>query len=113
MKTISHEYHFSEKGQNAQTPDQIDEADYRSGVERKSEKRMGKAAMMGETEGRTAETAEYVEIGRLGGERKGERSQRSLAVESGAAQARAREEMRYGFQGLRILFGCVHNCQPR
>jgi hypothetical protein len=73
---------------------------------------MSEAAMMGETESRTAEAAQNIEIGRLGGERKSKRSQRRLAVESSAAQARAHEEMRYRFQGLRILFGCVHNCQP-
>ena len=59
------------------------------------------------------EAPKYIEVWRLRSKRERKRGQRSLAVESGAAQARAREEMRYRFQGLRILFGRVNNCQPR
>ena len=72
-----------------------------------------KATMMRETEGRAAEAAEDVEIGSLRGERESERGQRGLAVESGAAHARAGQEMGDWFQVLGILFGCARNCQQR
>jgi len=59
---------------------------------------VGEAAMMGEGEGWTAEAAEDIKIGSLGGERQRKRGQRRLAVESGAAQACAGQEMGDGFQ---------------
>ena len=77
---------------SAQTPDQIDEADYYGGVEWKSEEGVGEAAMVGEGEGRATEAAEDVQVRSLGGERERERGQRRLAVESGAAQACASRE---------------------
>ena len=54
--------------------------------------------MMGESEGRAAEAAEDVQIGSLGGERERERGQRGLTIKSGAAHARARQEMGDRFQ---------------
>ncbi len=96
---------------STQKPDEIDEADYYGGVEWNSEERMGEAAMMGETEGGAAETAEDVQIGSFRGESECERSQRGLAVESGAAHACAGEKVGNRFQGLRILFGCEGKCQ--
>ena len=61
---------------------------------------MRKAAMMSEPEGGAAEAAEDIEIGSLRGERERERGQRGFAVESGTAQARARQKMGDGFQGV-------------
>jgi hypothetical protein len=62
--------------------------------------------MVGEAEGRAAETSEDIEIGSLGGEREGQRGQRCLAVQPGTSQARAGQEVSDGFQAiLRILFG--------
>ena len=55
--------------------------------------------MMSKSERRPAESsAEHVEIRRFCGKRERECSQRSFAVESGAAEACAGKEVGYGFQ---------------
>jgi hypothetical protein len=56
--------------------------------------------MVSETERVTTEAGEDVEIGSFGGEREGERGQRGLAIQPGAAHAGAGEEMGDGFQGI-------------
>lgn len=61
---------------------------------------MGESAMMGEAESRSADAAEDVEVWRFGGERQRERGQRSLAIESGAPQACAGQEVGNGFQAV-------------
>src|SRR5277367_1289767 len=69
---------------------------------------MGEAAMMGERKGGTAEAAEHVKIGRFGSQGESEGSQGGLAIESGAPQASAGQEVGDGFQGLDgfYLGGC-------
>jgi hypothetical protein len=68
--------------------------------------------MMREAERGAAEAAEDVEVWSFGGERERERGQRGLAVEPGASQARASQEVGNGFQSVkRILWGRVRECQ--
>ncbi len=62
---------------------------------------MGKAAMMGEAKSGAADSAEHIEVWRFGGERERERGQRGLAVESGASQAGAGQEVGDGFQAVK------------
>ena len=84
------------------TPKSMEDVDKRHdecGDENASHKRMRKAAMVGETEIVSAKAADDVKIRRFGGKRERQRGIGSLAVESGAAQVRAEEEMGYGFQG--------------
>ncbi len=70
----------------AQAPDPIDKGHYGGGHNRHTKKRVGEAAVVVEGEGRASETAEYVEVGGFGGKRESERSERGLAIESGAAR---------------------------
>ena len=67
---------------------------------------MGKSAMVGESERRaTNHAGNNVEIRGFGGEGQRERGQSRLAVESGASQAGAGQEVGDGFQAVRgILF---------
>jgi hypothetical protein len=58
-----------------------------------------------------SKACEYVEVGSFGGERKGQRSQRCLAVESGAPQTRAGQKVGDGFQVARSIAGCEKNLQ--
>jgi hypothetical protein len=53
---------------------------------------------MGEAEGRTAQTAEYVQIGSFGGQRKRGGCQCSFPIQSGTPQARSSQKVGYGFQ---------------
>ena len=86
-------------------PQEIDEADYYHGIKRNPEEGMGEAAVVSEAKGPAAKTSNDVEIRRLCGERQRERGERRLAVESGAPQARAGQEVGDGFQAVReILF---------
>ncbi len=63
--------------------------------------------MVGEAEGGTAQAAENIEIGGFGGEREGERGQRGLAVEAGASEAGAGQEVGQGFQAVGRFYGVV------
>lgn len=54
--------------------------------------------MVIEAEGRTAEAAENVEVGRFRGERERSCGERGFAVQPGAAHIRAEQEMGDGFQ---------------
>jgi len=58
--------------------------------------------MVIEGEGRPAEAAENIEVGGFGGQRERRRRKRGLAVEAGAAEVRAEEEMGDGFQGMSL-----------
>jgi hypothetical protein len=94
------------------SPQQIDEADHHDSVDWHAEERMRKATMMREPERRAAETAEDVQVWSFGGERERKRSQSSLAVEPGASQAGAGQEVGDGFQAVkRILWARVRECQ--
>ena len=59
---------------------------------------MREAAVVGEAEGASGESGDDVEVGGFGGQRKGKRGIGGFAVESGAAQVGAEEEMGCGFQ---------------
>ena len=60
---------------------------------------MRKAAVMGESENRSAEkTADDVEVGSFGGEGERGGGQRGLAVETGSSQRRAEKKVSDGFQ---------------
>ena len=61
---------------------------------------MREAAMVGETEGGAADAAEDIEVWGFGGEGERERGERGLAVESGASQACAGQEVGDGFQSV-------------
>ncbi len=66
---------------------------------------MRKSAVMREAESSPAETAQDVEIGRLGSQRKSERGERRLAIESGASDTRAGQKVCDRFQAVNcILF---------
>ena len=67
---------------------------------------MGKAAVMREAEGTTRDTAEYIQIRSLRGKGKRQRSQRGLAIEAGAAQARSGQKVGDGFQEVRGILVC-------
>ena len=82
----------------AEAPDPVDKRDHGGGDERYSKKRVGKAAVMIQPEGGTAEAAQDIEIGGLGSEGEGERGERGLAIEAGAAQVGAEQEVGDGFQ---------------
>ena len=58
--------------------------------------------MVIECEGGSAETAEYVEVGGFGGERKRSGGKRCFAIQAGAAEVRTEEEMGDGFQGMSL-----------
>ena len=85
----------------SKTPYEVHESDYRQGVERHSDEGMGESAMVGEAEGRAAKSADHVEVGRFGRQRQSERGQRRLAVQSGASQAGAGQEVSKRFQAVR------------
>jgi hypothetical protein len=57
--------------------------------------------MVREAESGPAQTAEDIEIWCFGGERERECRQRGLAIESGASQARAGQEVSDGFQAIK------------
>lgn len=73
----------------ADTPDSIYERDDGCGHDRDAEERMREAAMVIESEGRSAETAEDIEVGGLGGEREYGGGERGLAVQTSAAHVGA------------------------
>lgn len=89
----------------AQTPQETDEAHNHDGIDRNSEKGMREATMMGKTEGGSAQTAEYVEVWGFGGERERKRGQGGLAIESGASQTSAGQEVSDGFQAVKGFYG--------
>jgi hypothetical protein len=60
---------------------------------------------VGEGEGGSAEASENVEVGGFGGEGKGKRGQRGLAVESGSSQTSAGQEVGDGFQAVESIVG--------
>ena len=96
----------------AKTPDEIDEADYRCGVEWNSKEGVREAAMMREAKGRAADAAQDIEIRGFGGERERERGKGGLTIESGASHTRAGQEVGDRFQAVkRILWGCAEKCQ--
>ena len=66
---------------------------------------MREATMMGKTEGGSAQTAEYVEVWGFGGERERKRGQGGLAIESGASQTSAGQEVSDGFQAVKGFYG--------
>ncbi len=73
---------------------------------------MCKAAMVREAEGGAAEAAEDIKVWSFGGERERESRQRGLAVEPGAPQAGAGQEVSDGFQVVKkILWSRVRDCQ--
>ena len=72
---------------------------------------MGESAMVGEAERRAANAAEHVEVGSLGGERERERGQSGLAVEPGASQASAGQEVSDGFQVVRGILSQSNSSQ--
>ena len=61
---------------------------------------------MSEAENPPAKSGKHVQIGRLGGQRKRKRGKRRLAVEPGAAHARAEQEMGDRFQAGRRILSC-------
>ena len=63
------------------------------GNQRRAEQRVGEAAMVLKGNQRPAKAPEDVEVGRFGGECHGQRGVRGFAVEAGAAEACAGEEM--------------------
>ena len=73
-------------------------------VERDADERMSEPAMVSEPERRTAKAAQYVQVGRFGGERERERGQRGLAVEPGTSHARAGQKVSDRFQALRGFY---------
>jgi len=60
---------------------------------------MTESAMMRKAESPAAYAPQHVEIGSLSRKGQCERRERSLAIESGAPQARARQKMSDRFQG--------------
>jgi len=97
----------------ANTPDEINEADYSGGIEWYAEERVRKAAMVREGESWTSEAAEDVEVGGFSGEREREGGQSGLAVEAGASQACAGQEVGDRFQaGRRIVGDALVNANP-
>ena len=89
----------------AQTPDEINEADYSGSVDGDAEERMSEAAMVGKGESRATEASENVEVGSFGGEGERERGQRGLTVESDTPEASAGQEVGNGFQAVRKIVG--------
>ncbi len=70
---------------------------------------MRESAMVLEPECASAETRKDIKVGRLRSEREGQRRERRLAVEPGAPQACAGQEMSDGFQEVEcILFSAAH-----
>jgi hypothetical protein len=63
---------------------------------------VSESAVVSEAKGRSTEASEDVEIGSLSCKRKGQSRERALAIESGAAPARASEEMGDGFQTMKF-----------
>ena len=61
---------------------------------------MGESAMMGEAKSGAADTAKHIEVRRFGGERQRESGQSSLAIEAGAPQTCAGQEVGNGFQAV-------------
>jgi hypothetical protein len=62
---------------------------------------MRKSPMMLEAESSPPESPDHIEIRSLCGQSQRQRCQRCLAVEPGAAEARARQKMCYRFQGVK------------
>ncbi len=62
-------------------------------------KRVGEAAMMLERDQRSAKAPQDIEVGGFGGQGHGQRGVRGLAIEAGAAQACAGEEVGDRFHG--------------
>src|ERR1700722_19371056 len=81
-------------------PDQVNEADHHRGNNRDADKRMAKSAMMCEAENPAFDLAEHVQVGRFGGQSNRSCGQRSLAIESGAPQTGAGQEVGKGFQSV-------------
>ena len=94
--------------------DKPDEADDHSSFERQTDQRVGPSTMMLEGGNRAFEQPQYIEIGRLGRERHGQRSVGRLAIEAGTPQAGSGQEVGDGFQVVcRILIGARGKRQSR
>jgi hypothetical protein len=61
---------------------------------------MREATMMGETNCRSPETANRIEIRRFRRQSQRDRSKRRLAIEAGASHARASQKVSEGFQAV-------------
>ena len=94
------------------TPEQVYKTNDHSSVEWNPEERVGEAAMMGEAERGAAETAKHVDVGSFSGERKRERGQRGLAVESGASHTSAGQKVGDGFQAVNKDFMGIESEMP-
>ncbi len=94
------------------TPEQVYKTNDHSSVEWNSEERVGEAAMMGEAERGATETAKHVDVGSFSGERKRERGQRRLAVESGASHTSAGQKVGDGFQAVKKDFMGIESEMP-
>ena len=81
-----------------ETMQQINEAQRRRGHEWRAHKAMRDSAMMLKGRDRPLDRPQHVEISRLGRQHHRKRGQRGLAVEPGAAHARASQKMRDRFQ---------------
>ena len=73
--------------------------------QRRSQEGMGEAAMMLEGDQRSAKAPQHIEVGRFRGQRHGQRGICGLAIEAGAAQACAGEEVGDWFHESLRRFG--------